>query len=85
MSAISGEVQYALQWKGTTKDAPWTILKTDKKTGEISPFISGIGMQEYLLTLKRLRERGIPQSEILWGGPPTKKRIRKIRKKGIRL
>jgi hypothetical protein len=72
------QLEYALQWKGKTKNAPWIILKFDKKTGKISPFISGSGMQEYLLTLKRLEKRGISQSEILWGGPPTKKELERL-------
>ena len=72
------QLEYALQWKGKRKDAPWTILQANKETGEISPLISGIGMKEYLLTLKRLEEKGISQSEILWGGPPTKEEIERM-------
>jgi len=72
------QLEYALQWKGKTKNAPWTILKTDKTTGNISSFISGVGLEEYRLTLKRLEKRGISQSEILWGGPPTKKELERL-------
>lgn len=72
------QLEYALQWKGKTKNAPWTILKTDKTTGNISSFISGVGLKEYRLTLKRLEKRGISQSEILWGGPPTKKELERL-------
>ncbi len=74
------QFEYALQWKGKTKNAPWTILKANKKSGDISPFIPGIGMKEYLLTLKKLEKKGISQSEILWGGPPTKKELKRLKK-----
>lgn len=67
------QLEYALQWKGKTRRAPWTVLKFNKENGDISSFISGSGMKEYLLTLKDLKKKGIYQSDILWGGPPTKK------------
>jgi hypothetical protein len=66
------QLEYALQWRGDKKDAPWTILKVDKRTGKILPFASGAGMEEYLSTLEKLKKPGIRQSDILWGGPPTK-------------
>lgn len=66
------QLEYALQWRGEKKDAPWTILKVDKTTGKILPLASGVGMEEYLSTLEKLNVSGIRQSDILWGGPPTK-------------
>jgi len=66
------QLEYTLQWRGEKKDAPWTILKVDKITGKILPLVSGTGMEEYVSTLQELKKRGIPHSEILWGGPPTK-------------
>jgi hypothetical protein len=72
------QFEYALQWKGRTKNAPWTILKVDKKMGKILPFRSGIGMKEYLLTLEKLIKQGISQSDILWGGPPTKEQLERL-------
>lgn len=74
------QLEYALQWRGDKKDASWTILKVDKMTGEILPLISGVGMEEYVLTLQELKKRGIPQSEILWGGPPTKEEQLRLEK-----
>ena len=72
------QFEYALQWRGRTKNAPWTILKVDKETGKILPFRSGIGMKEYLLTLEKLIKQGISQSDILWGGPPTKEQLERL-------
>lgn len=74
------QFEYALQWKGETKNAAWTILKLDKKTGKTSPSRSGIGMKEYLLTLEKLVKQGISQSDILWGGPPTKEQLERLEK-----
>ncbi len=70
--------EYALQWKGESKIAPWTIFHANKTTGVISPFMSGIGMEEYLSTIKKLGKKGISQSNILWGGPPTKKELQRL-------
>jgi hypothetical protein len=67
------QYEYALQWKGKTKHAPWTILHVNKITGTISPFTSGQGLEEYGSTIKKLEKQGISQSGILWGGPPTRK------------
>ena len=66
------QFEYALEWKGKTKNSPWTIIHVDKKTGIPSSLISGTGMEEYLSTIKELEERGISQTEIMWGGPPNK-------------
>lgn len=79
------QFEYALQWKGDTKNAPWTILKFDKKTGKASPARTGIGMKEYLLTLKRLDKQGILQSDILWGGPPTKEQLERLENPGLQM
>ncbi len=62
------QYEYALQWKGKSRNAPWTILKTIRKSGKIESFLSGTGLDHYLSTMGRLQETGIPQSEILWGG-----------------
>lgn len=67
------QMEYALQWRGEKKDAPWTIFRVDKRTGEIIPFNSGVGMEEYLTAIEKLELSGIRQSEILWGGPSSEK------------
>ncbi len=67
------QLEYALQWKGKTKNVPWTILRANKNTGKITPLLSGTGWDEYLSTIKKLEKSGISQSDILWGGPPCKK------------
>jgi hypothetical protein len=72
------QMEFALQWRGEKMDAPWTILKVDKKTGKIRPFTSGVGMEEYLSTIEKLEESGIHQSDILWGGPPTKEEQKRL-------
>jgi hypothetical protein len=64
------QYRYALRWRGKTKNAPWTILEADEKIGKIRPFLSGIGMEEYLAAIERLREKDICQQDIVWGGPP---------------
>jgi hypothetical protein len=63
------QYEYALQWQGTTRDAPWTIHKIDRFTGTILPFTSGRGRQEYELKVKELAKIGILQTDILWGCP----------------
>ncbi|MBI3798586.1 MAG: hypothetical protein HY268_16685 [Deltaproteobacteria bacterium] len=68
---ILEQLRYALQWKGETKEAAWTILQTDQTTGKLTPFVSGIGLEEYLAKIKELEDTGISQAEILWGGPLT--------------
>lgn len=65
------QYEYALQWRGEKKGAPWTIFQVHKTTGQIFPFVSGVGMKQYVTAIRQLRKRGIQQSEILWGGPPT--------------
>jgi hypothetical protein len=67
-----GQMEYALQWNGAAMGSPWTILQADKISGKISPLVTGTGMPEYQETIERLRKKGIYQSDILWGGPPTK-------------
>jgi hypothetical protein len=76
------QFEYALQWKGLTGDAPWTILKTNKKTGRLKPFLSGRGWRQYLTTLTGLEKQGISQSRILWGGPPTKEEWARLQRTG---
>jgi hypothetical protein len=66
------QLEFALQWKGEKKDASWTILQVDKNTGQIFPFVSGVGMDEYESAILELQKKGIRQSDILWGGAPTK-------------
>jgi len=71
------QFEYALQWRGETMDAPWTILQADKTTGTLFPIFSGVSMKEYELTILALQNKGIHQSNILWGGLPTaEERIR---------
>jgi hypothetical protein len=72
------QFEYALQWKGKTKNAPWTILRANKRTGKITPLLSGTGWDEYLSTIKKLEKKGTSQSEILWGGPPCKKELERM-------
>ena len=72
------QLEYALQWKGKTKNEPWTILKANKKTGKITPFLSGVGWSEYLSTIRKLEKNGISQSDILWGGPPCQKELERL-------
>ncbi|HLP44393.1 MAG TPA: hypothetical protein VK469_00495 [Candidatus Kapabacteria bacterium] len=74
------QLEYVLQWRGAKRDAPWTIFKVDKIMGEIFPLAVGIGMEEYVSVLQKLKERGISQKEILWGGPPTKAEQRRLEK-----
>jgi hypothetical protein len=74
------QFEYALQWNGRTKNAPWTILRVNKKTGEIKPFLVGTGLQGYLEKLKQLGKKGIRQSEILWGGPPTEEELKRLQR-----
>lgn len=70
--------EYALQWRGEKNDAPWTILRVDKTTGAQAPCVSGVGMEEYVSAIQGLQKNGIPQSEILWGGPPTKEEQKRL-------
>ncbi|MGD2091641.1 MAG: hypothetical protein PVH61_36040 [Candidatus Aminicenantes bacterium] len=72
------QFEYALEWKGKTKNSPWTIIHVDKKTGISSPLVSGTGMEEYLARIKELAERGISQEEIMWGGPPSKEEAARL-------
>jgi hypothetical protein len=65
------QLEYALQWKGNEMNAAWVIFKGDRFTGKVSPFLSGSGMGEYLSVIKELEIKGIAQSDILWGGPPS--------------
>jgi hypothetical protein len=65
------QLEYALQWRGETKEAAWTIFRANRTTGKLTPFLSGVGMEEYLLKIKELELAGISQSDILWGGPLT--------------
>ena len=75
------QLEYALQWKGEKKDAPWTILRVDKVFGQISSFFSGVGMDEYESAILELRKRGIAQTDILWGGPPTNEEQKRLGRK----
>ena len=68
---ILKQLSYALQWKGETKDAAWTIFQADHSTGKLTPFVSGVGLEEYEAKVKDLENTGITQAEILWGGPLT--------------
>jgi hypothetical protein len=72
------QFEYVLRWRGRTKNAPWVIINADKKTGKISSYRWGEGMDAYLSTIKELEKQGIPQSEILWGGPPTQKELERL-------
>jgi hypothetical protein len=72
------QLEYALQWKGEKKDAPWTILRVDKVFGQIFPFVAGVGMDEYQSTIQQLQTRGIAQADILWGGPPTEEERKRL-------
>jgi len=72
------QFEYVLRWRGRTKNAPWVIIHADKKTGKTSSFRWGEGMDAYLSTIKELEKQGIPQSEILWGGPPTQKESERL-------
>lgn len=72
------QLEYTLHWKGKTKIAPWSILHADKKTGKLTTFLSGTGWEEYLLTLKKLKKRGILQPGIFWGGPPGKQELERL-------
>jgi len=67
------QYEYALQWQGKTREAPWTIYRVNRSTGAIVPFASGRGREEYLLKIKELEKSGIQQADILWGGPIKEK------------
>ena len=71
-------MEYALQWRGEKKDAPWTILRVDKVDGQLYAFAWGVGMDEYLSTIRQLQKKGISQSDILWGGPPTPEQQKRL-------
>jgi hypothetical protein len=64
--------KYALEWRGQSKYASWTIYKTNKRTGKISPFQRGNGLQEYMKTVQSLKKKGIYQHDIFWGWPLSK-------------
>lgn len=72
------QMEYCLQWKGKTMGAAWTIHKSDKTNGRLTPFISGAGMAEYLETINKPAGKGISQSQILWGGPPTPSQLQRL-------
>ncbi|MCX6582248.1 MAG: hypothetical protein NT166_18915 [Candidatus Aminicenantes bacterium] len=63
------QYDYALQWKGKTREAPWTIYRVNRSTGAIVPFAAGSGREDYLLKIKELEKSGLQQADILWGGP----------------
>lgn len=67
------QLEYALQWQGEGMDAPWTILRADKTTGNLRPFVSGAGMAEYNSAVLKLGKKGVIQPDILWGGPPSQR------------
>lgn len=75
------QLEYALHWQGKRKNVPWTILHTDKTSGEISPVISGFGLDEYMSIIEKLKMKGISQSDILWGGPPSAKELKRLQGK----
>jgi hypothetical protein len=72
------QFEYVLYWRGKTRNAPWKIYHANKSTGALTTFRLGAGLEEYRLTIQQLKEQGIPQSEILWGGPPGKKELRRL-------
>lgn len=72
------QLRYALEWRGKTKNAGWTIFRVDMTGGRISPFISGSGMEDYLSKVKELEGKGIPPDRILWGGLPTKEDLERL-------
>jgi len=72
------QFEYVLHWKGKTKIAPWTILRADKRTGSLSPFKTGEGMDGYLSTLTELKKQGIPREDILWGGVPSTEESKRL-------
>jgi hypothetical protein len=72
------QFEYVLYWRGKTRNAPWKIYHANKSTGALTTFRSGVGMEEYLLTIKQLKVQGISQSEILWGGPPNRKELKRL-------
>lgn len=72
------QLEYALQWRGEKMDASWTIMRVDKNTGALFPFVSGIGMHEYNSAIFKLQKKGIMQSDILWGGPPSKEEQKRL-------
>ena len=72
------QLEYALQWRSEEMNAPWTILRVDKTTGSLFPFVSGTGMREYESAILKLQKKGIQQSDILWGGPPTEEEQKRL-------
>lgn len=72
------QFEYVLYWRGKTRNAPWKIYHANKSTGALTTFRSGAGMEEYLLTIEQLKGQGISQTDILWGGPPSKKELRRL-------
>jgi hypothetical protein len=68
---VSGEdfqqVEYALQWKASSRESDWTIYRFDKTSGLPSTFRTGKGWDDYKTTLGRMNEIGIRQTDILWG------------------
>jgi hypothetical protein len=67
------QYEYALQWQGKARAAPWTIYRVNRSTGAIVPFTSGRGREEYFLKIKELEKSGLQQTDILWGGPLKEK------------
>lgn len=74
-------MRYVLQWRGEKMDVPWTIYQCDISNGKISPWQSGTGMDEYQMVLEKMKQSGIRQATILWGGPPTDLELKRL--KGI--
>lgn len=72
------QYEYVLRWRGKTKAARWKILHAHLETGKLAAFQSGEGLDAYVSAVKELETRGISQSEILWGGPPTKKELKRL-------
>ena len=72
------QLEYTLEWKGETWNSPWTIIHVDKKTGKPSPWVSGVGKEQYETALKELEKKGISQAEIVWGGPPTQEELARL-------
>jgi len=75
---ILEQLAYALQWKGETREAAWTIFQADQATGKLTPFLSGVGLEEYLVKVKELQSTGLSPSNILWGGPLTEREQKRL-------
>jgi hypothetical protein len=72
------QMEYALQWRGELSNASWNIYKFDMENGRSRVLVSGSGYDGYINNLKKLKRRGINQSDILWGGPPTDEERRRM-------